>query len=208
MSRQSQVIDYLKSDNVESIEPLYFVEEMEDDNCNYIWEERKIPEKWKKLDLCDLIFKILEHSETCCSTYKSCTEDYETDADTFRSSLDIWRHVIYIKPEITIFQVMSAIWERREELAGQYCYEIYRRVFKKCTWGTIDDEYEEDEYGLTFEQWKDIDKEIQPEDYSKAYSQLKNYNDNRVVCEGNVISIELSFGTIYLNKDGTYTLEK
>jgi hypothetical protein len=206
MSKQSQVLDYIHSSNVESLAPLYFNEETDNYNEH---EVVKIPSSWSKLSLVDLIYEIFRWCENYNSTYTECTEDWETQADCFRSSLDIWRHVIYVKPEVTIFQVMSILWDIQEDLSGQFCYEVERRVFKLDAWGEVDtDEEEPDEYGLQFSDWKNIDKEVQPEDYAKVAEEVSEYLESSLFYDKGILSIRSGHGNIKLKNDGTYTLEK
>jgi len=84
----------------------------------------------------------------------------ETTAGRSRSSIDIWRHIISYKSEITIFEVMESLYRQREWLIGQYCHGVRRRVFKlkEFSWGRL---YlrSMDEYRSYFTQWKDIGSE-------------------------------------------------
>ena len=84
----------------------------------------------------------------------------ETSSARYRSSLDIWRHVKYYQPEITIFEVMRTLYKNREVLIGQYCNFVHRRVFmykiNNNWYSMLSDKYEQDEYGLTFYKWRNI----------------------------------------------------
>lgn len=89
----------------------------------------------------------------------SYTKQIETRPNRNRSSWDIWRHIIYICPEITIFQVMAALFENREgNMESLNCCDIERRVFRyringpDCVMNG-----ESDEFDKKFSQWKYID---------------------------------------------------
>ena len=83
-------------------------------------------------------------------------DSFETSAGRWRSVADIWRHIIYFRPEVTIFEVMETIYAHQEQFVGHFCEDVMRRVFavKSCgsrlyTEGT-------DEFGFYFDTWKDI----------------------------------------------------
>ncbi len=112
------------------------------------------------LDLGEIIFEILKISRL----YNSCRKIdnqliRETWANSYRSSIDIWRHIIAIRPEVTIFEVMRKLWEIKNRLYGQYCYDVHRRVFKNkyedCEY-SVDSYYTDDEYCLLFNDWRRI----------------------------------------------------
>ena len=93
---------------------------------------------------------------------ESGTKYLETHPGKFRSSLDIWRHILAVRPEITIFEVMNSIYNIRDRLYGQYCSEVHRRVFKIHLVGYYDHGLEStnyrDEYNLLFKDWENIGK--------------------------------------------------
>lgn len=86
----------------------------------------------------------------------------ETPYDKYRSSLDIWRHVKFFCQEVTIFDVMDSLWRQRENLYGQYCYVVRRRVFKTILnnngWALVYDALANDEYKLRFAAWEGINR--------------------------------------------------
>ena len=111
--------------------------------------------KIEDLDL--LVFRVIG----CTGKYASINTEnkrIETHSNRWRSSIDIWRHVKYYKPEVTIFDVMNSLYNMRNRLRGQYCHLIYRRTFKTSRGGYIYDQERGDEYNLSFDQWKDINK--------------------------------------------------
>lgn len=75
-----------------------------------------------------MITRVLELS---CEYYSvGINGNPETSSNRFRSSLDIWRHIIYYYPQVTIFQVMKGLWDMKDSLVGHYCPDVRRRVFK------------------------------------------------------------------------------
>lgn len=96
----------------------------------------------------------------------------ETSSNRFRSVVDIWRHITYYYPTIEIFDVMHSLYNIKEELGGQYCNDVHRRVFKwnKNDWDCTHSRHQEpnamklytwmsrttDEFGLEWQEWKDI----------------------------------------------------
>jgi len=66
------------------------------------------------------------------SSYNSKTKVLETAPNKRRSVLDIWRHIIYFHPEISIFSVMAMLTSKRvkHKLFSTVCYSLGRRVFK------------------------------------------------------------------------------
>jgi hypothetical protein len=80
------------------------------------------------------------------------------DSRRWRSSLDIWRHAIYFKPDLSIFQVMYYLYDlasNDEKLSGHYCCDIYRRVFKHTgitLWYRLYGD-DADEYKLSLYDW-------------------------------------------------------
>lgn len=96
----------------------------------------------------------------------------ETPSHCRRSAFDIWRHIKYFNPDITIFDVMHLLYKnynRNSFLRGSYCSDIRRRVFIITDGG--DDDFENymesrvmdlyaytnlDEFGLAWENWENI----------------------------------------------------
>lgn len=73
-----------------------------------------------------------------------------------RSSLDLWRHAKFFRPEIDIFTVMRALYYLQEEeksIASHFCSQVRRRVFWRGNGGY---RWAYDEYGLKIEDWKTI----------------------------------------------------
>ncbi len=127
--------------------PLYFID--------YYDEKVPIPNA-KNLSLIDLIIKIIELNE---NDYLSWGEGiFEKFDYSYRTSLDIWRHVKFYKPEITIFEVMRCIYDNENIFISHVCHEINCRVFTldDDRYGTMErfiNQTELDEYGLTFYDW-------------------------------------------------------
>lgn len=119
----------------------------------------------EKYSVEDMVERALELCKKYFSINSSSEEgNWETNPDRSRSSLDIWRHIKYYYPTITIFQVMNALYilgRERQEVGGLYCSDVGRRVFRLIR---IEEEgdwestfhWSPDEYGLGFNDWKDI----------------------------------------------------
>lgn len=83
----------------------------------------------ESMSLKALVYAILEK----CVGYDSYTVTsmrYETSSGRMRSSLDIWRHVKYYRPDVDIFSVMEALYQLRDKMYGHYCVTVCRAVFK------------------------------------------------------------------------------
>jgi len=100
--------------------------------------------------------------------FKSINENgrIETPADKWRSSLDIWRHILYGNPDVTIFDVMDSLYKQQDNLLSLYCNRIKRRVFRtrfnedfRLAYGFMHKEAE-DEYQLEFIHWKEINRSL------------------------------------------------
>lgn len=115
--------------------------------------ERKVDE-FK--DLFDLIIKLFKLSKICASVNIN-TGRLETTAGRRRSVFDIWRHVKYYLPEITIFEIMREIFKNKESFIIGYCSTIRRIVL--CYYGEGSSRYFVnfiDEYGNRIRDWENI----------------------------------------------------
>lgn len=119
-------------------------------------------ESFKELTLDELVYECLSLTD-CYGSQNPETLSYETQSGKWRSVLDIWRHVRYYQPDVTIFDVMRSLWEQRVKLVGQICNDIHRRVFKlheHSEWAELvwyENEPEDyDEFELNFNEWADI----------------------------------------------------
>jgi hypothetical protein len=163
---------YLNSSRVYSKSPLIFT-------CVSYNNDKYLP-----IDISDnpsidnLVYRALGFSRNCSSTrllkpleecllkdsttliYNSYTK--ETSAGRNRSSLDLWRHLKFYLPEITIYDVMHSLYNLMQDkpIHSQYCYTVQRRVFNCRESGyTAPINYgiqSKDEYGLLFSEWKNI----------------------------------------------------
>lgn len=127
----------------------------------------------EKYTVDDMVKRVLTLSEKYMS-YNSNSGEFETSSGRWRSSLDIWRHIIYYYPAIEIFDVMHSLYKIQEECGGQFCNDVERRTFRLKSadifgsrYWTNDqnrhdyDEYENiiempDEYDLFWDEWKEI----------------------------------------------------
>lgn len=122
----------------------------------------EIKQKDKKIidNLDSLVIWILDTSNYCKS-FNVMSGKTETYCGKWRSSFDIWRHCKYYNEDISLENVMASLFRIQSLLVGHYCCTVDRRVFKLKK--NVDDygliNYERDEFGLHFRDWKNIDKE-------------------------------------------------
>ena len=86
----------------------------------------------------------------------------ETIPKKWRSVLDIWRHVRYFKPGVSIFETMEVLFRNKDLILQRVCPTINRRAFTlaknhKGYWYMGD--RDRDEFDLTFELWENINQE-------------------------------------------------
>jgi hypothetical protein len=155
-NNRNQVEYYLKNGYVMSLAPLFFE--------GYLSNVEEFDPN--KYSVEDMIERTLELCKDHYST-NSETKDWETGPNRSRSSLDIWRHIKYYYPTITIFDVMHALYNmgkndmEDQNLGGLFCPDIRRRVFRLLrleSHGEYDRGFgwPSDEYGLKFNDWEDI----------------------------------------------------
>jgi hypothetical protein len=176
-NNQIRVRDYLNSSSVERTDTLKFGEMLEGPNGDtwFTYKEEDLmsctdlvlEEVSKENDLDKLIPIIVRRTFFSCSINTS--GDVETKDRCSRSSLDLWRHVKYFFPEITIYSVMASLYRTQFNYRSIFCPDIHRRVFKNydyykeyCqgTYSRPDNILSSgDEYGLYINSdWRDIDK--------------------------------------------------
>ena len=145
MSRQFQVLDYISDKDRSPLE--------------FYYPDTNIKHPDLTLSLDEFVMQIVNLTHSYRS--KNINNWTETNLGKWRSSLDIWRHVIYYKPEVTIFEVMEALYNRKKYYVSHYCPDIQRRVFKleKNYKDGYLQEIDRDEYGLYFYEWENISKE-------------------------------------------------
>jgi hypothetical protein len=110
----------------------------------------------------ELISKVLKRSYCSSSLLEDGTLD--TPPGKNRSVLDIWRHVKFYLPEVTIFDVMYTLTTIRDSYKSFWCNNIKRRVFVDKFSENIyykdyyrnDTENKMDEFNLPFFSWKTI----------------------------------------------------
>jgi hypothetical protein len=119
-------------------------------------------EELENLPLDNLVYKCVFLTNDYYSI-NSETNEIETNPRKWRSSLDIWRHVKYFKPEINLVEVMDSLYKNRGNYVGQFCGNISKRVFKsaeipECVINSYGLLYQNriDEYNLIFNQWRKI----------------------------------------------------
>lgn len=136
------------------IEVLYFSD----------WDEKNIFNKnpFDGMSLIDSIIECLSLNKEFCST--SQKGGLETDSNCNRSVIDIWRHLKYYNPELTIFEVMSCLYEYimsedEEEfrISTFICPNIGRRVFiLDDTSYYVSDTQFADALHIDFHEWNNI----------------------------------------------------
>jgi hypothetical protein len=109
--------------------------------------------------------RILTECETLLLTVFTLTNLYasnnlktgikETTSGRRRSSIDVWRHAKFFKPEIEIFDVMRALWnlEKMRVLHSIFCTDVNKRVFCKNYDNSEIGRGIPDEFGGTSESW-------------------------------------------------------
>ena len=152
---RDKVNNYLNSENVESLSPLYFngyeSPKNEFDRNKYTVEY-----------MCKRVLKLTREYPS----YDIETKEIECRAGANRSSLDIWRHIKYYYSDITIFDIMNALYNiESQEYYGFFCTTICRRIFKNAYKNSNEDWQRNlryffniscDEYGLVWDDWKEI----------------------------------------------------
>jgi len=110
----------------------------------------------------ELVLSVLAAADN----HASLTDHNTTDTYPYknRSSIDIWRHIISVTPDVTIFEVLRTLFEliRDKEVGSLKCPRIGRRVFRlKSVPGWTEDygRFELDEYGLLTADWEWIGEE-------------------------------------------------
>lgn len=163
---------YLHSSHVYSIEPLIFIKGINQDTFYTPMENISIG-----TPVDDLVLQVLELARSNSSFRLSLPFDqiFDTNfklinrkgyySETFngrsRSSLDIWRHIKYYLPEITLYDVMHSLYNimQTHPIMSQYCNTIRRRVFNAQNSYNRPTNYSAsvtDEYGLKFPDWKNV----------------------------------------------------
>lgn len=90
---------------------------------------------------------------------------YQCHRGARRSATDLYRLILPINPDITLFQVMRTLHKIAKEGGCNelYCGTVLKRVFwlnqpKRMDYGEINSgDYRRDEYGLLFSDWENID---------------------------------------------------
>lgn len=116
---------------------------------------------------------MVKRTMTLTKDFPSFTKDgenFESSNGKWRSVFDIWRHIIYYYPEVTIFDVMHVLYSIQDECGGQFCNSVDRRTFKlkaaynNTSWlneqsniyNLARDSFYIDEFNLSWRDWKDI----------------------------------------------------
>lgn len=152
MSPEEKVTQYFEENPTSTLD--YYTDEYESDDCvPYEVAEPDI-EEMKNGSIEDAVYIVLQLCINCTSFFNG---NYDCHAEANRSSGDIWRHLKKYRPDVTIFEVMRALYElsANEIIGCDYCDGIRKRVF----WGYGSSTYGFtiiDEYGLEFDEWTNI----------------------------------------------------
>jgi hypothetical protein len=98
---------------------------------------------------------------------------HETSHNRRRSSIGIWRHIIYLRPEVTLIEVMKSLYENIDKYRSLYCYDIQKRVwrlkrnYKPDAGGdtAIFNRQTCDEYGYILDEWGTVTQESDEQKY-------------------------------------------
>jgi hypothetical protein len=159
MNNKSKVLNYIKDLDKS---PLKF-------NFSSIADQRRGEKNINAVINDWFVWTILE-STGKYGSINSLTKIKETYAGCNRSVLDIWRHCIYYRPELTIFDIMNSLYSLvyDGDISTLFCGNIERRVFYiYFSYNEEDDDFsgefdgyqdssdeeEEDEFGLVFPEW-------------------------------------------------------
>jgi hypothetical protein len=160
---RDRVNKYLNSNYVDSLSPLYF-------NGYESPKDEFDPDKHSVEAMCKRMLQLTRSYPS----FDEDTKELECSSGRNRSSLDVWRHIRYYYPQITIYDVMNALYNIDEENDGYYgffCGNIKRRIFKMGVghrtvenqdWqrnfnrSGVFDRNNLDEYELFWNDWKDI----------------------------------------------------
>lgn len=157
MSRKSQVNAYLAKEKIKASDLIFAGPrrgKMEPNHSGHNYE--KVLQN-PASTIRELILAVLKLSIYNCS-FPAEKGRFETYGSARRSVLDIWRHIKYYRPEVTIFEVMSTIKNMNNEIRGWYCMDVKRRVFW-CWMGSgagISNGDSIDEFGLLLNEWDNI----------------------------------------------------
>lgn len=151
---RNMVIEYISDRTTTPLKFVDYVYQYQSPQLSYKDDNVLIPNE-EKLSLDELVLKVLFFTHF----YGSFGDNFETTRDRYRSVLDIWRHVIYYRSDVSIFDVMHSLFNNRTLLIGQYCGNVERRVFKlkeHVENGSLLGVHAHDEFGLQFRDWENI----------------------------------------------------
>jgi hypothetical protein len=138
-------------------DPLHFMDPAKDP---YTLQNLALVEVVDTGTLKELVLSILLVSRT--RTSANSDNIAETSPGRRRSSIDIWRHVLYFRPEVDILEIMRTlvdIVKTDRRVSTIFCGQVVRRVFrlydKVPSTQNYDNEYM-DEYNLHILDWEFI----------------------------------------------------
>lgn len=159
MTNEEKVQKYIMDNNMDC-SPLFFTKRWNEEPLEVTLPQKENYSSNREF-LKDLVRVILQYTKHNYSI-NSVTKEMETVPGRNRTSLDLWRHIIYFFPEISIFEVMRAL--HSTTLTTFFCYTIEKRVFPTikfydlgvntgCSASSV---LHPDEYDLLYKDWENI----------------------------------------------------
>ncbi|MFH2013949.1 MAG: hypothetical protein ABIJ17_03205 [Patescibacteria group bacterium] len=123
----------------------------------YIFIETPEFNNIKELSKKNAVKEVLELSQNYYSKYEN-RKRIQCKREANRSATDLWRHLKHFRNDISIFDVMTYLYELNinNECTSQYCCTVLKRVFSLGR-GAYNSR-NKDEFGLTLFDWKDINQ--------------------------------------------------
>lgn len=145
IARRKKIMDYVET---QRHDPLFFYRTGYSDRVIPHEERYATADYWYKDDmsLADMVVAILITARHMGSANK---DGVETFTGKRRSSLDIWRHIIAVRPDVELFDVMETILSIVRNLNINYCYVVHRTVFTYREYALTDDQLLYDKPGAT-----------------------------------------------------------
>lgn len=154
MNRQDRVKLFLQlSEENGEDHPLYFMDYVLRDASNLLGIS------FHNGTLCNKIKTVLLLSERGSTYHKKHSENdraYQSQQGKRRSSFDIWRMLRGLDVEVTLLEVMEAIYDLGGQVFSNVCSNVGRRVFTRTVNNNGYALGMFDEYGLKFEHWQNI----------------------------------------------------
>lgn len=104
------------------------------------------------------LIKVLLYASTYYYSKNTVTGEIETPPRKNRSIIDIWRHALYLYPNISLFKLMESMHSLCSdgEVFGQACKIIKRAVFRTHDMRPTNINFRCPEYNISFNSWKTL----------------------------------------------------